>query len=67
LTHTTIKVALQIAFKMATYQINCPSWMEADRYDILATIPASTTNDEALAMLRNFFDGAVPVAVPHRS
>lgn len=50
--HLTLRVYLQLAFKLAPYQIEGPAWMDSDRFDIAGTMPATTTDDQVLMMLQ---------------
>jgi uncharacterized protein (TIGR03435 family) len=50
--HLTLKVALQLAFKLAPYQVEGPGWINEGRFDVLGTMPASTTDDQVLMMLQ---------------
>jgi uncharacterized protein (TIGR03435 family) len=48
-----LKVCLQIAWHLMPYQVEAPSWADTERYDIAATMPANTTDDQVLLMLQN--------------
>jgi uncharacterized protein (TIGR03435 family) len=50
--HSQVKVLLQIAFKMSPYQVTCPSWMSEDKYDLIGTMLAATSDDQAREMLK---------------
>jgi uncharacterized protein (TIGR03435 family) len=43
------------AYRLKGYQLICPSWMKATRYDVIATIPGGATADEQAVMLQNLF------------
>ena len=49
----TLKTLLMRAYGMKSYQISGPAWMESERYEIAAKIPAGTTKEEAALMLRS--------------
>jgi len=40
------------AYKLQTYQIAGPDWMTQQRFDIVATLPAGSTKEDAPAMLK---------------
>jgi uncharacterized protein (TIGR03435 family) len=48
----SMKALLMRAYDVKAYQIAGPSWMESERYEIDATIPAGATAEDARAMLR---------------
>jgi len=41
-----------IAYKIKTYQINGPAWLNQERFDIAARMPEGATADDAPAMLQ---------------
>src|SRR5579871_327560 len=47
------KGALVLAFGVNDFQIEGPGWMENERFDIDATMPADTTKEQLQEMLRN--------------
>jgi uncharacterized protein (TIGR03435 family) len=51
--HLTLAILLQIAYKTKATQIIGPSWIDSDRYDVVATMASGTTDDQVLIMLQN--------------
>src|SRR5579883_2539408 len=50
--HITVKGCIQVAYKMAPYQVSGPAWIERERYDIAAKMPEATTDEQVLLMLQ---------------
>jgi uncharacterized protein (TIGR03435 family) len=51
----TLRLLLTTAFDINVHQLSIPDRVETgDRYDIVANLPAGTTREQTLAMLRNF-------------
>jgi uncharacterized protein (TIGR03435 family) len=48
----TLKVLLERAYLMKEYQVSGPAWMDTERYQIAAKIPAGATREQVPAMLR---------------
>jgi len=51
--NVTVKNILTQAFNVRDYQISGPSWMDSERFDITAKVPASATKEEFRTMLQN--------------
>lgn len=49
----TLKMLIQRAYGMASYQVLGPSWLDKQRYTVIAKLPPKTTREECNAMLRN--------------
>jgi uncharacterized protein (TIGR03435 family) len=47
-----LKIVLMEAFKMKTYQIVGPSWLDEDCFEIVAKMPEGATSDQIPAMLQ---------------
>src|SRR5664279_1179335 len=47
-----LKIVLMEAFKVKTYQIVGPSWLDEDCFDIVAKMPEGATSDQIPAMLQ---------------
>jgi uncharacterized protein (TIGR03435 family) len=48
----TLKIVLVEAFKVKSYQIVGPSWLDEDCLEIVAKMPEGSTNDQIPAMLQ---------------
>src|ERR1035437_9953002 len=46
-----LKIVLMEAFKVKSYQIEGPSWLDEDCFDIVAKMPEGATSDQIPAML----------------
>ncbi len=53
LRHVPLRVCLQIAYGLMPDRVEAPAWMDSERYDIAATMPADTPDDQVPVMLRN--------------
>lgn len=49
----TLKSLVVTAFGVKNYQISGPSWMDSERFDITAKVPAGATKDQIKFMLQN--------------
>lgn len=47
-----LKIVLMEAFKVKSYQIEGPSWLDEDCFDIVAKMPEGATSDQIPAMLQ---------------
>jgi uncharacterized protein (TIGR03435 family) len=52
-TNVTVKNVLMNAYGVKGFQISGPSWLESERYDIVAKLPRGATKEEFMAMLQN--------------
>ena len=52
-TNVTLKSLVMQAYVLKDYQLQCPGWMESERYDIVAKVPDSTPKEQVNAMLQN--------------
>lgn len=52
-TNVTLLALLLRAFDVPSYRIAAPSWLSADRFEVVATIPPSASESDFRAMLRN--------------
>lgn len=50
---STMRNLLMTAYNVKTYQINGPSWIDMERYDVIATVAPGTTKEQAAIMLQN--------------
>ena len=51
--NTSLRTILLLAYGVDNFQIEGPGWMETERFDIDATMPAETTKEQFGEMLRN--------------
>jgi uncharacterized protein (TIGR03435 family) len=49
----TLKSILLTAYNVKNYQVNGPSWLDSERFDITATMPPDTTKEQFQTMLQN--------------
>lgn len=52
ITDNTLKDLIRMAYQVKDHQISGPSWMATEKYEIVATMPAGSTRDQAPEMLR---------------
>jgi len=52
-TGVSLKNILMRAYRVRTYQIAGPSWIDSERYDVTAKLPEGTTQDQVPEMLQN--------------
>ena len=51
--NVTLKNVLMSAYNVKGYQISGPSWLESERFDIVAKVPKGATKEEFRVMLQN--------------
>jgi uncharacterized protein (TIGR03435 family) len=49
----TLKALVMRAYRLKDYQVNGPAWMDSQRYQIAAKIPAGATSSQVSLMLRS--------------
>jgi uncharacterized protein (TIGR03435 family) len=49
----SLKALLLLAYELKSYQITGPAWMESERYEIAAKIPAGASRKDVALMLRS--------------
>ena len=52
-TNMTLRMLLGIAYKVHEYQVLGPSWLDTERFDIVAKVPAGATREEFAVMQQN--------------
>jgi uncharacterized protein (TIGR03435 family) len=65
--YATLRAMLMTAYDLKTYQINGPTWMNTERYDIVAKVPAGATKEQAAVMWQNLLAERFGVALHHES
>jgi uncharacterized protein (TIGR03435 family) len=51
--YISLKTLLQTAYQVKNYQIEGPDWLDAERFDITATMPPTTTKEQFSIMLQS--------------
>jgi len=52
-TDMTLKVLIMRAYAVQGFQVSGPSWIDSQRFDIIAKVPDGATRDDARVMLQN--------------
>jgi uncharacterized protein (TIGR03435 family) len=52
-TYATLKGLLTTAYDVKNYQVNGPAWLDSERYDIVAKVPAGATKEQVNTMWQN--------------
>jgi uncharacterized protein (TIGR03435 family) len=52
-TDMPLKVLIMRAYDVQSFQVSGPSWMDSQRFDIIAKVPESASKDDARIMLQN--------------
>ena len=63
----SFKGLLTKAFGVKGYQVLAPSWMESERYDITATLPADTSGEQFALMLQKLLEDRFLLKVHHET
>jgi uncharacterized protein (TIGR03435 family) len=66
-TNTPLIVLLTTAYGLKRYQINGPNWLNSDRFDIVAKIPAETTKEQYKLMLQNLLAERFKLILHHET
>lgn len=61
----TLKNLLMAAYDVRSYQVSGPAWLDTERYDIVAKVPAGATKEQVKIMWRNLLAERFGVAL-HR-
>ena len=61
--YTTLKTLLMAAYDVQAFQIDGPAWLDSERYEVDATLPADATKEQFRAMLQTLLTGRFRVAV----
>jgi uncharacterized protein (TIGR03435 family) len=51
-TNVTLKLLVQMAYNLKEYQVEGPDWIDTAGYDLVATMPAGTTKEQASQMMQ---------------
>jgi uncharacterized protein (TIGR03435 family) len=52
-TNVTLKNVLMNAYGVKGFQVSGPSWLDSERYDIVAKVPRGATKEQFIVMLQN--------------
>jgi uncharacterized protein (TIGR03435 family) len=63
--YLTLRDLIMVAYKVKTYQITGPDWLNSQHFDIVARMPEGSTRDDAPKMLQALLEDRFKVAV-HR-
>ena len=63
--HTALRTYLQMAYELPEYQLLGPEWMDRETYDIIAKMPANTSDDQVLLMLQSLLTERFKLRVHH--
>ncbi|HWC97069.1 MAG TPA: TIGR03435 family protein [Candidatus Sulfopaludibacter sp.] len=65
--NVSLKNLLTNAYGVRGYQITGPSWLDGERFDIVAKLPEGTTKDQVKIMLQNLLKERFGLAVHHET
>ena len=51
-TNVTLKILVQQAYNLKEFQVEGPDWIDSVGYDLVATMPPGTTQDQAAEMIQ---------------
>ena len=63
----TLASVLMTAYDVKPYQIQGPGWLETEKYDIVAKVPAETSKDQYHRMLQNLLTERFRMVLHHES
>ena len=66
-TAVTLSSVLMTAWDVKPYQIQGPGWLDTEKYDIVAKIPAGTSKEQFRLMLQNLLAERFRMALHHES
>ena len=61
----TLKMILLSAYGVRNYQVSGPGWLDTERYDIAAKVPAGTSSEQFHTMLRNLLKDRFHLTLHH--
>ncbi|MGO9231634.1 MAG: TIGR03435 family protein [Bryobacteraceae bacterium] len=65
--NVTQRMLLAQAYDVQDYQISGPSWLESERYDIVAKVPKGTTKERFRVMLQNLLSERFKLTLHHET
>ena len=66
-TYAKLRDLLMTAYNVKTYQLSGPAWLDTERYDILASVPAGATKEQVMVMWRKLLAERFGVVLHHES
>jgi uncharacterized protein (TIGR03435 family) len=66
-TYARFRDLLMTAYDVKTYQLIGPAWLDAERYDIVAKVPAGASKEQVSVMWQNLLAERFGVKVHHES
>jgi uncharacterized protein (TIGR03435 family) len=66
-TYVPLKGLLMEAYDVNNYQVSGPTWLGAERYDIVAKVPANATKEQVKVMWRSLLAERFGVTLHHES
>jgi len=66
-TNNSLRDLIQNAYDVKSYQITGPSWIETERFDILAKVPKNTPKEQAKLMLQSLLADRFKLVLHHSS
>jgi uncharacterized protein (TIGR03435 family) len=66
-TNAPLIVLLTTAYGLKSYQIDGPNWLNSDRFDIIAKIPAEATKEQYKLMLQNLLAERFKLTLHHQT
>jgi uncharacterized protein (TIGR03435 family) len=65
-TYANLKSMLVTAYDVKAYQINGPAWLDTERYDVVAKVPAGATKQQVKVMWQNLLAERFGVKLHHQ-
>jgi uncharacterized protein (TIGR03435 family) len=65
--YANLKAILLTAYDAKNYQINGPSWLDTERYHIIAKVPAGSTKEQVRVMWQNLLRERFSLVLHHES
>jgi uncharacterized protein (TIGR03435 family) len=65
--YATLRALLMTAYDVKTYQLNGPAWLNTERYDIVAKVPAGATKEQVNVMWQKLLAERFGVVLHHES
>ena len=62
-----LKMLLAMAYGVKPYQISGPTWLDSERFDVVATVPEGTTKEQSNVMLQNLLLDRFGIKLHHET